>query len=70
MLSFSFFFKFNCIYFWLCWVSVAAQAFSLVAVSGDFSLLVVHGLLFAVVSLVAKHELWGTRTSLVAALKL
>ena len=64
---FFFLFQFN---FWPCWVSVAAQAFSLVAVSRDFSLVVVHGLLFAVVSLVVKHDLQGIRTSVVAALKL
>ena len=34
------------IYFWLCWVSVAVLGLSLIAV---------HGLLTAVVSLVAEH---------------
>jgi len=33
------------IYLWLCWVFIAACWISLVVVSGDFSLVVVHGLL-------------------------
>ena len=37
----------NSVYFWLCWVFVAARAFSLVAVCG----------LTAAVSLVAEHRL-------------
>ena len=54
------------IYFWLCWVFVAARAFSLVAASRDYSLVVLGGLLIAVASLVLKH---GSRpwTSVVAA---
>ena len=39
------------IYFWLCWVFAAVLGFPLVAV---------HGLLTAVVSLVAEHRLLGT----------
>ena len=45
------------IYFWLCWVFVAAHELPLVAVSGSYSLVVVCGLLIAVASLVAKHGL-------------
>ena len=41
------------IYFWLCWVYVAGKAFSLVAVSRSYSL-VVQELLTAVASLVAE----------------
>ena len=57
----SFFFFFNLfiylfIYFWLCWVFVAARGLSLVAASGDYSV-AVHGLLIAVASLVAEHRL-------------
>ena len=32
-------------YFWLCWVSIAARAFSLVAPSGGYSLVAACGLL-------------------------
>ena len=44
----------NFIYFWLCWVFVAAWAFSS---CGEWGLLfvVVHGLLIAVASLVVEH---------------
>ena len=45
------------IYFWLCWVSVAVKAFSLVAASGSYSLVMVCCLLIFVVSLVGKHSL-------------
>ena len=41
--------------------------FSLVAVSGDSSLVAVHGLLTVVASLVAEHGLLGLWTSVVAA---
>ena len=34
-----FFFKIYFIYFWLCWVFVAARGLSLVGVSGSYSLL-------------------------------
>ena len=48
------------IYFWLCWVFVAAGGLSLVAVSGSYSLLqLVYRLLIAVASLVAEHGLWA-----------
>ena len=59
-LSLSCSFFFNIIVFiqcWLCWVFVAAQAFSLVAASGGYSPFAVHGLLIAVGSLDAKHGL-------------
>ena len=45
------------VYLRLCWVFVAVQAFSLVAVSGGYSLVAVCGLLFVVASLVAEHRL-------------
>jgi len=47
---------FICI-FWLHWVFVALHGLSLAAVSGDYSLAVVHRLLIAVASLVAEHRL-------------
>ena len=46
-------------YFWLCWVFVAAQALSLVVASGGCSLAGVCWLLIAVASLVAERRLWG-----------
>ena len=49
-------FNFYFIYFWLCWVFVAACGLSLVAARGGYSV-VVHRLLTAVASLVAEHEL-------------
>ena len=39
------------IYFWLCWVFVAAQGLCLVAASGGYSPVSVHGLLIEVASL-------------------
>ena len=44
-------------FFWLCWVFVAARRLSLVAAAGGYSLVVGHGLLIAVASLVAEHGL-------------
>ena len=44
------------------------RAFSLVVVSGGFSLVVVRGLLFAVASLVAEHRLLSLQASLVLGL--
>ena len=44
------------IYFWLCWVSIAAHRFSLVAMSRDHSAVEMHGLLVVVASLVAEHK--------------
>ena len=49
-------FRSSFIYFWLCWVFIAVQGLSLVAVSGVYSV-AVHGLLIAAASLVAKHGL-------------
>ena len=46
---------------------LAAQAFSLIAVSGSYSLVALHGLLTAVSSLVTEHELYGTWASAGAA---
>ena len=54
--SFSFFLRFNFIYFWLCWVFVAARGLSLVMVSRGYTVVVLR-LLTAVVSLVAEHGL-------------
>ena len=45
------------IYFWLCWVFVAARGLSLVAASGGYSMLQLRGLLIAVASLIAEHRL-------------
>ena len=46
---------------------VAMQAFSLVAVGGDCSSVVLRGLLIAGLSLVVEHGLQGTQASAVAA---
>ena len=51
------FFLFVFVYFWLCWVFIAALGFSLIAVSGDYSLAVVCGLLTAGASLTEEHRL-------------
>ena len=47
------------IYFWLCWVFIAGcwVGFSLVMAGGGYSLVAVHRLLTAAVSLVAEHRL-------------
>ena len=45
------------IHFLLCWVLVAALRLSLVAVSGDYCVVAVHGLLTVAASLVAEHRL-------------
>ena len=45
------------IYFWLCWVFIAACSLSLVVVSGGYSLVMVLGLLIVVASLVSVHGL-------------
>ena len=57
-------------FFWLCWVFVAAWGFSLVAASGSYSLVAVHGLFIAVASLVVEHRLSGAWASGVVALGL
>ena len=49
------FFSFLLLYFWLCWVFVAACRLSLVVASGGYSSLQCAGLLTAVASLVAEH---------------
>ena len=46
------------IYFWLCWLFIAAHGRPLVAVSRDCSLVAVLRLLIAVASLVVEHRLW------------
>ena len=48
------FFKILFIYFWLCWVLVAAHALSLVTARKAYSL-VVHGILIMVASLIVEH---------------
>ena len=58
---FGFLKKFLFISFWLHWVFIVAHRLSLVAASGGYSLVVVHGLLIAVASLVAEHRLQGTQ---------
>ena len=50
-----------CIYFWLCWVFIAAMGFSLVAASWGYSLVVGSGLLTGVASLVTDHGLSGVQ---------
>ena len=52
-----FFFKIYLFYFWLCWVFVAPQVLSLVAVSRGYSFVMVHGVLIVVASLVADRWL-------------
>ena len=52
-----FFFKDFFIYFWLCWVLVAACRLSVVVVSGGYCLAVVYGLLIVVTSLLEEHGL-------------
>ena len=42
----------SCIYLWLHWVFIAVHGLSLVSESGDYSLVVVPGLLISVTSLV------------------
>ena len=44
------------VYFWLCWIIVAACGLSLAAASGGYSLVAAHRLLVAVASLV-EHRL-------------
>ena len=45
------------IYLWLYWVFLAAGGLSLVAASGGYSLVGVHGLLIKAASLVVEHGL-------------
>ena len=44
--------------FWLLWVFTALHGLSLVAATGDYSLVAVCGLLIAVASLVPEHRLY------------
>ena len=62
------FFSLNFIYFlgWGCVCLCCCAGFSLVVVSGSYSLAVVSGLLIAVASLVG-HKLWGMKASVVVA---
>ena len=54
--------------FWLLWVFTALRELSLVAATGDHSLVAVRGLLIAGASLVAEHRLYlGWAGSAVAA---
>ena len=43
--------------YWLHWVFIAAHGISIVVESGSCSLVVVHGLLISVASLVEEHRL-------------
>ena len=45
------------IYFWPCWLFIAMQGLSLVAVSRGYFLVAVLGLLIGLVSLVVEHRL-------------
>ena len=67
MIAFNTFFNVF-IYFWLCWVFIAACGLSPVAVSGGYSLVAVLGILTSAVSLVAERaQAQGTQASVVAA---
>ena len=44
------------IFLWLCWVVIAVHGPSLAAVSGDYSLVAVHGILILVASVVAERQ--------------
>ena len=52
-------------YFWLCWFCFC-KGFSLVSVSGGYSLVVVQRPLLSVDFLAADHRLWGTWVSVTA----
>ena len=70
--EFFFFFSFFRIlftYFFLCWVFIAAQAFSLVVASRGYSLVAMRGLIVEA-SLVAEHRLQGTLASVAVACRL
>ena len=53
------------LFFFLCWVFIAAQGLSLVVGSEGYSLVAVLRLLTVVASLVAEHRLQGTWASVV-----
>ena len=59
-----FFFK-NCVYFWLCWVFVAAHRLSLDAASRSYSPVAAYRLLIAVASLFGRHMGSRARASIV-----
>ena len=63
------FFRILFTYFFLCWVFIAAQAFSLVVASRGYSLVVIRGLIMEA-SLVAEHRLQGTLASVAVACRL
>ena len=63
--SFHFLLNFIYLFFWLHWVFGATGALPLVRAGGVYPLVVVHGLLTTVASLVAEHRLWGQRASVV-----
>ena len=50
------FFKILFIYLWPCWVFIAMCRFFLVMINGGYSLVVVHGLLIAVASLLVAEQ--------------
>ena len=50
-------FFFNLLYYWLCWVFLAAHQLSVVVVSRGCSLVLVLGLFIVAASVVAKHRL-------------
>ena len=55
-------------FFWLCWVFVSVCGLSLVVTSRGYSLIVVHGLLIVVASLVVEHRVQCVPVSVAAAL--
>ena len=55
------------IYFWLCWVFLAARAFSLISVNGGFSPVAMRRLLIVVASLIAQLRHQGTQASVAVA---
>ena len=63
MFFFSVSYIFFFLYFWLCWVFIAMQAFSLVAENRGDSLVAAHQLPTGVASLVAERRLQGERVS-------
>ena len=63
----SFLFKIVFIYFWLCWVIVAARELSLVAESRGYLLVAVCKRLTVVASLVEEHRLYGVWAVVVVA---
>ena len=58
------------IYSWLHWIFVAALKLSLIALGGDYCLIVMHRLLIVVASLVVEHGLEDPQASAVASHRL